>query len=178
MISNKKVKIAPLMDFPNYAHVPGLTPHPKKKGGHSEFLEDPEPEPMNEKKPYESVDFLHAIDLFNHGFYWESHVWWEGLWHACGRSGIMGDFLKALIKLGAAGVKAKTKESKGVTLHSKRAQELFQGIMKQGTHHYAGFAIKDLLDYSEEIEISAEKYCRISSPEGSIFDRYLIPDSQ
>jgi len=90
----------------------------------------------------------------------------------------MGDFLKALIKLGAAGVKAKAKEVKGVRLHSKRAQELFQEIMNRGIDYYAGFAIKDLLDYSKEIEISAERYCRISSPEDSVFDRYLIPDSQ
>tara|TARA_B100000029_G_scaffold115257_1_gene107729 strand:+ start:115 stop:651 length:537 start_codon:yes stop_codon:yes gene_type:complete len=176
MISNKNKRLIPNMVFPDYAHVPGLTPHPKKKGGHSEFLEDPEPETMDEKKPYNSGDFLYAVDLFNHGFYWESHVWWEGLWHACGRKGVMGDFLKALIKLGAAGVKAKAKELKGVTLHSRRAQELFDGILDRGFNYYAGFYIQDLLTYSKDIELNAQRYCENSFPEGSVFDKYLIPD--
>ena len=53
----------------------------------------------------DSQAFCFAVDLFNHGYYWESHEVWESLWHACGRRGTAADFLKSLIKLAAAGVK-------------------------------------------------------------------------
>jgi hypothetical protein len=52
--------------------------------------------------------YLRGIDLFNFGYWWESHEAWEGLWRACGRRGPAADFLKGLIKLAAAGVKAST----------------------------------------------------------------------
>ncbi len=176
MISRSKERLLPHFGFPEYAHVPGLTAHPKKKGGHSEFVDDPEPEILNPMKPYSSDAFLYAVDLFNYGYYWESHVWWEGLWHACGRRGVMADFLKALIKLGAAGVKAKTKEEKGVIIHSQRAQELFDSLLKRDVSCYAGFDIADLFNYSSDIEINAGRYCRNSKPDESVFDRFLKPD--
>ena len=48
-----------------------------------------------------------VADLLNHGFYWEAHEAWETLWHAAGRKGEIADFLKGLIKLAAAAVKAR-----------------------------------------------------------------------
>jgi len=178
MITSYRQRLLPHFYFPEYAHVPGLTVHPKKKGGHSEFIDDPEPEVLNPSKPYSSDEFLHAVDLFNYGYYWESHVWWEGLWHACGRRGVMADFLKALIKLGAAGVKAKVKEEKGVIIHSQRAQELFDSLLKRDVSYYAGFDIADLFNYSQDIEMNAVRYCEKSTPNTSVFDRFLIPDKR
>lgn len=46
--------------------------------------------------------YLRGIDLFNHGFYWESHEAWEAVWISAGRRGSVADFLKALIKVAAA----------------------------------------------------------------------------
>ena len=60
----------------------------------------------NRRSWSQSHDYLLGCDLFNHGYYWEAHETWEGLWNACGRSGTTADFLKGLIKLAAAGVKA------------------------------------------------------------------------
>ena len=42
--------------------------------------------------------------MFNGGFYWESLAW-ESLWLACGRKGVVADFLKGLIKLAAGMLK-------------------------------------------------------------------------
>nr|WP_244447982.1 DUF309 domain-containing protein [Neorhizobium vignae] len=44
-------------------------------------------------------------DLFNHGYYWEAHEAWEGLWQAAKRGSQLRAFLKGLILLSAAGVK-------------------------------------------------------------------------
>jgi hypothetical protein len=83
-----------------YAYVPGRFPHPTADpAGHSYGIKPavppkPEPERWQQCCPY-----LYGLDLFNAGFYWESHVAWESLWFACGRKGVVADFLKALIKL-------------------------------------------------------------------------------
>ena len=46
---------------------------------------------------------LYGIDLFNHGFYWEAHEAWEGLWIACARRGPTATYLQAFITAAAAG---------------------------------------------------------------------------
>jgi len=67
-----------------------------------------------------------GIDLFNNGYYWESHEQWESVWLAAGRRGRTADFLKGLIKLAASFVKAREGRPIGVTRHARRAGELFR----------------------------------------------------
>jgi hypothetical protein len=52
-------------------------------------------------------------------------VEWEAVWHAVGKRGRLADFVKGLIKLAAAGVKALEGSEVGVLRHSRRAAELF-----------------------------------------------------
>ncbi|MCB9883670.1 MAG: DUF309 domain-containing protein [Planctomycetes bacterium] len=47
-------------------------------------------------------DWLRGVDLFNHGFFWESHEAWEGLWRAQGRGDRRRLFLQGLIQTAAA----------------------------------------------------------------------------
>lgn len=99
-------RLAPEFPLPPYAYVRGQHPHPTRDpAGHSFgkpalFWTRPDPERWEACHPY-----LYGIDLFNYGYYWEAHEVWEGLWHACGRSGMTADLLKGLIALAAAGVK-------------------------------------------------------------------------
>ena len=72
------------------------------------------------------LPFRYGVDLFNHGYYWEAHEAWEGVWHACGRRGRLADFLKGLIHLAAAGVKSREGNLNGVVKHAERAKELFE----------------------------------------------------
>ena len=67
-----------------------------------------------------------GFDLFNHGYYWEAHEAWERRWVAENRQGALADLLKGLIKLAAAGVKARAGKPAGVRRHARRAEELFQ----------------------------------------------------
>jgi hypothetical protein len=113
--------------LPPYTYVPGRTPHPvSDPAGHS-FGRVPEP-----VSPFDPADwqtchpYLYGIDLFNHGYYWEAHEAWESLWHAAGRTGPVADFLKGLIKLAAAGVKAAEGNGVGAKGHMQRAAELFR----------------------------------------------------
>lgn len=111
--------------LPPYSYVPGQHPHPiSDPAGHSHGHQPQAAQPLDETNWLANQDWLWAIDLFNHGFYWEAHEAWEGLWHAAGRRGPTADFLKGLIKLAAAGVKAREGRLEGVKLHAARAAEL------------------------------------------------------
>jgi uncharacterized protein len=112
-------------ELPPYSYVTGQFPHPiRDAAGHSYGLPPETVEPIDESSWRTNATWLWAIDLFNHGFYWEAHEAWEGLWHAAGRRGATADFLKGLIKLAAAGVKHREGRPEGVRRHATRASAL------------------------------------------------------
>src|SRR6059058_3393109 len=101
-------RYCPERPLPPYGYVPGLNPHPlSDPRGHSFGVRAESAEALEEPTFRDNATYLYAIDLFNHGFFWEAHEAWEALWHAAGRKGRTADFLKGLIKLAAAGVKAR-----------------------------------------------------------------------
>ena len=68
--------------------------------------------------------FQRALELFNHGFYWEAHEAWEHVWIEYGKRGPQADFIKGLIKLSACGVKCLEGNRTGAERHLRRAVEL------------------------------------------------------
>ena len=143
-------RYAPKIPFPSYAFVPGRHPHPvTDPRGHSFGQPHPIPKPLQPDTPKVSPEFLAAIDLFNAGFYWEAHETWEGLWIAAGRAGLSANFLKGLIKLAAAGVKAREGQAVGVERHARRAARLFRSVREtqpEDQNLFAGLAIDELID--------------------------------
>jgi uncharacterized protein len=148
---NPMIRLVPDEPFPAYAYVPGRFPHPiSDPAGHSYGTEPVYSETVESNKWHECRPYLYGIDLFNAGYYWESHVAWESLWMACGRKGVVADLLKGLIKLAAAGVKALEGTSDGVRSHGGRAADLFQQVMET-TDNLMGFRISALLAVAKEI---------------------------
>lgn len=98
------------MPFPPYAYVPGHWPHPTRDPqGHSYGRPEIVAQPLSDNPdtwPHNEV-FVHALDLFDHGYYWEAHEGLEALWIAAGRQGPIADLLSALIKLAAAAIKVR-----------------------------------------------------------------------
>ena len=94
---------------------------------------------------------LFGIDLFNAGYYWESHVAWESLWLAAGRQGPVADLLKGLIKLAAAGVKALEGKPEGVKSHSGRAAELWRAVSLAQPNIFLGFDVRQLTILADDI---------------------------
>jgi hypothetical protein len=47
-------------------------------------------------------EWLWAVDLFNAGYWWESHEALESLWHAAGRTTAPARFVQSLVHLSAA----------------------------------------------------------------------------
>lgn len=118
-------RYCPARELPPYSYVPGQSPHPlSDPRGHSFGRHEPPVAALDEATWRQNETWLYAIDLFNHGYYWEAHEAWEALWHAAGRKGPTADFLKGLIKLAAAGVKAREGRPPGVRRHALRAVEL------------------------------------------------------
>jgi hypothetical protein len=104
--------------LPSYAYVPGHgLPHPvNDPRGHS---------PAAATAPLAAADaWLHAVDLFNGGFYWEAHEAWEGVWNSLGRTTAEARFVQGLIHLAAAAVKIREGRPAGVGRHARRAEEL------------------------------------------------------
>src|SRR5262245_57964835 len=122
-------RYCPDRPLPPYSYITGLSPHPiSDPRGHSFGHTEAPAKPLDSSSWQSNENYLYAIDLFNHGFYWEAHEAWESLWHAAERAGPTADFLKGLIKLAAAGVKAREGRAAGVRQHAERARELFQDV--------------------------------------------------
>lgn len=142
-------RFVPDEPFPPYSYVTGRFPHPTRDpAGHSFGVApvpcaQPDPTHWRDCRPY-----LYGLDLFNHGYYWEAHEAWEGMWHALGRTGTAADFIKGLIKLAAAGVKVREGRPAGVQTHAERAAELFQktaGELGPGIDRYFGLSLAWLI---------------------------------
>jgi hypothetical protein len=139
-------RYAPDLPFPPYSYVPGRAPHPQSNpAGHSYGRREPVPPPISDENWLQSVAYLYAVDLFNHGYYWEAHEAWESLWHAVGRRGPIADALKGLIKLAAAGVKALEGRPAGVKSHARRAAELMRQAKLAGSERLLGLKLDELV---------------------------------
>jgi uncharacterized protein len=109
-----------------------VTPHPiRDPAGHSYKVKLPEVAPPDPSDWRGSPLYCWGIDLFNAGYYWEAHEAWEAVWVAAGRRGVVADFLKALIKLAAGGVKIREGTPAGARRHLRRARELFDIVVRQ-----------------------------------------------
>lgn len=134
--------------LPPYTHTPGVTPHPiSDPRGHSYGHREVASPRFDPEQWFENEAFTQGIALFNRGYYWEAHEAWETAWNSVGRNGVSADFLKGLIKLAAAGVKAREGNSLGVQRHLQRAIELLESIRNQahGTDEFAGQSLGALI---------------------------------
>ena len=176
-------RFVPDEPFPPYSYVTGRFPHPTRDpAGHS-FGVEPTPCPAPEPNHWRDCRaYLFGLDLFNHGYYWEAHETWEGIWHACGRRGGAANFIKGLIKLAAAGVKAHEGRLNGIVSHAKRAAELFRQTADElppGQSFYFGFALPRLIDLANDIAQGRIKCAAASgAPVEIVFPFVLLPDEQ
>jgi hypothetical protein len=149
-------RLLPNEPLPPYTFIPGHAPHPvSDPTGHSFGRIQAAAAPLDLEHWIENHDYLRGLDLFNHGFYWEAHEAWEGLWHAAGRTGTTAMFLKGLIKLAAGGVKHLEAKPAGVLSHASRASELWHTISEslQGQPVFLGLRIASLISLADSIAV-------------------------
>jgi uncharacterized protein len=160
-------RLVPDVALPPYTYVPGRNPHPiNDPEGHSYGAPHEVAGPVGPENWATSRPYLFGIDLFNHGFYWEAHEVWEGLWHACGRSGTTADFLKGLIQMTAAGVKVRQGVPLGVANLGTGSAGLFQKVLDDlgpGRDRYLGLDLHGLLHFTRELAAAPDRW---SAPAG------------
>lgn len=141
--------------FPPYAFVPGEAPHPTRDPkGHS-YSEGPEPEvPSVEPENWrESVDYLFGVDLYNHGFLWEAHEAWEGLWHVSKHDPVQAQFIQGLIQCTAGCLKIRMGQQRGMQKLFAAGLDRLQSVVKDFGPHYMGL---DVVEFIEAIQTYGE----------------------
>lgn len=144
-------RLLPGRFLPPYSYVSGKFPHPiRDPRGHSYGKPVPLVGETRADNWRHCETYLWGLDLFNHGYYWEAHEAWEAVWHAAGRSGMVADFCKALIKFAAAGVKAREGRAAGVKRHAARAKELLDSIATRvSDEQFMGLSLASLVKCAE-----------------------------
>jgi len=137
----------PQKSLPPYAYLPGKNPHPvRDPAGHSHHVE---PIPVAAEVSRSSDAFLWGLDLFNHGYYWEAHEAWEGLWQVADRDGPLRMLFKGLILLWAAGVKIRERKNAAAARHAKRAAALFRRVPASAFERALGMSPAALAECAE-----------------------------
>jgi len=109
--------------LPPYRFLPGRGIHPTRDpAGHSYGLPPPAPATLSAADWRSNADFLYAVDLFNHRFWWEAHEVFEGLWHASGRRTPVGHCLQALIQCAAVHLQVELSHRRGAQSLLRRAR--------------------------------------------------------
>ncbi|MDA1272445.1 MAG: DUF309 domain-containing protein [Verrucomicrobia bacterium] len=126
--------------------------HPTRDpNGHHFQSTNPKETPLQPSSWEGNETYRLGIALFNHGYYWEAHEAWEALWHLAGRSGPIAEFLKGLIRLAAAGVKAREGRPAGVVRHADRARVLFKTTADHigpDQTHFLGQNVRSLIGHA------------------------------
>jgi uncharacterized protein len=130
----------PTMDFPPYAFVPGLHPHPgRDPQGHSFGREEIAPDYFKPEDWRSNHEYLWGVDLYNHGYFWESHEAWEGLWIKCESiDETQRQYFQALIQLAAATLKILMKQPNGLKKLAKIGTDRLEAIADEVGSHYMG----------------------------------------
>ncbi len=92
--------------LPPYRFIPGRDPHPRRdRRGHSWGLPEPRIQAIDPGAWRACELYLRGVDLFNHGYWWESHEAFEALWRGADPGSPVAEMLQALIQVAAAEIK-------------------------------------------------------------------------
>lgn len=140
------MRYAPSRAFPPYAFLPGRDPHPTRDPtGHSFGIEETAPTFLPASSWRANAPYLFGVDLYNHGFLWEAHESWEGLWHASKADRILALHLQGLIQCSAAWLKISMQQPRGVERLSALALEKLDEVARLSRGHYMGLDLDSFL---------------------------------
>lgn len=138
-------RLVPARPFPPYAFLPGRDPHPTRDPrGHSYGEEEGPAGYFDSGAWRENEDYLFGIDLYNHGYLWEAHEVWEGLWHAAKHDPPQADLLQGLIQCAAASLKIPMEQPRGLESLTKLGTEKLERVAHAAGGDYMGL---DLFEF-------------------------------
>lgn len=127
------------MKLPTTTWVPGEGARPDDA-----WLDDVEPDLL--------VDV--GVHLFERGQGFEAHEAWERAWRSAKNRGDLDleRMLRALIKLAAASVKVRQKNSQGVRDHAGGARALLEELVRDGVLEVGRVCVAPLLEMATRVE--------------------------
>jgi hypothetical protein len=137
----------PSRPFPAYAFLPGRDPHPNRDpAGHSFSTEAEAPAAYLEPEQWrENEDYLFGVDLYNHGYMWEAHEAWEGLWHSAKHDELQAELLQGLIQCSAAALKVPMEQPRGLTKLADLGTGRLERVAREGAPHYMGIDLTSFI---------------------------------
>jgi len=134
------VRYAAARAFPAYAFLPGRDPHPTRDpDGHSYANESEAPAAYHSSEAWRTnEDYLFGVDLYNHGYLWEAHEVWEGLWHAAKHDALQADFLQGLIQCSAAALKVPMNQPRGLERLAALGTERLERVARASRGEFMG----------------------------------------
>lgn len=92
--------------FPAQKYLPGEGVHPSKQAEGEHIPGCAFSAVMFGEATWQDADrYLYAIDLFNHGYWWETHEILEDIWNDVGPRTPVGLFIQGLIQIAASLIK-------------------------------------------------------------------------
>lgn len=142
-MSTPPTRYAPARAFPPYAFLPGRDPHPTgDPRGHSYGVEDAHPPRYMAPASWrENEDYLFGCDLYNHGYLWEAHEAWEGLWHLARADADQADLLQGLIQCAAACLKIPMDQPRGRERLAENGTARLERVARAHGGSYMGLAL-------------------------------------
>jgi len=143
-------RYVPQRHFPAYAFIPGRNAHPTRSPeGHSYRAQEAEPAltTLSHDRWRENREYLWGTDLYNHGYFWEAHEIWEGLWQSArhDNDSCQATFLRGLIQCAAACLKILMNQPQGLQKLSRRGVEQLQRVRQAAGLHYMGLELDSFI---------------------------------
>jgi hypothetical protein len=137
-------RYAPERTFPPYTYSPGRAPHPTQDpAGHSHGRENaPRAAHFARERWRENSDYLLGVDLYNHGFLWEAHEAWEGIWHAARGDERQASFLQGLIQCTAAALKLSMEQPRGARRLGVMGAARLRSALRQDEPSFMGLGAR------------------------------------
>lgn len=141
-------RYVPARPFPPYAFLPGRDPHPTRHpDGHS-YSAAPEAASayLPPERWRENEEYLFGADLYNHGYLWEAHEAWEGLWHRAKHDEVQAGFLQGLIQCAAASLKIRMDQPRGLAKLSEQGLGRLEAVVLDAGPTYMGLDVRAFVD--------------------------------
>jgi len=145
-------RYAPQRTFPPYAFLPGRDPHPNRSPeGHSYTTEEETPPPYMDAEDWQTnEDFLYGVDLYNHGYLWEAHEAWEGVWIVSKHDDSQRELLQGLIQCSAAALKLRLEEPRGFAKLSTAGIARIEQVCAEESMPYLGLDLQEFVTLYRE----------------------------
>jgi hypothetical protein len=134
-VSQQPPRCCPQRSLPEREFIPG-------RGSKPELSDEPAHDAL-----------LWGVDLYNHGFAWEAHEAWEGLWRSAKHDEAQATFLQGLIQCAAARVKMSMGDGAATQRLLERGLARLSSVREQHGDRYMGL---DLARYLSEHASRAE----------------------